>query len=231
MAGFGKKNEKKKNKPQLRAQSAGEAIQKKALNYQIKGDLINAEKAYREAIKTGYIDNSVFSNLGIICKNSGRFKEATILYRKAIESNPNHPDAYTNLGNLHRELVSFDQALASTLKSLELKPDSPGAMKNLKEFVEKQTLSSANASNLRKAYELLINLDNISHKKLSRVFIQAFLPTIQEAAKLDPIITVDNNALNNLAADWRLKKSLTLLIPPHKDIEHFLTRLRKELLI
>ncbi len=100
-----------------------------------------------------------------------------------------------------------------------------------KGFVDQITLSTSNAHNLTKACELLIDLDNISQRKLSKIFIQAFLPTIQEAAKADSVISTNNNALSNLAVDWRLRKSLTLLIPPCQDIEHFLTLLRKELLM
>ncbi len=231
MAGFGQQNKKKKNKPLRKDHTRGEALLKSATDYQMRGDLKSAEKNYREAIESGYSYYSAFSNLGIICKNSGRSDEAIYLYKKAIEINPKHPDAYSNLGNLYKDLGNLDQALASTLKSLELKPDNPIALNNLKGFIDQLTLSSANAQNLTKAYELLINLDNISHQQLSKIFIQAFLPTIQSAAKIDPIISANNDALNNLAADWRLRKSLTLFIPPHQDIEHFLTRLRSEFLI
>ena len=38
----------------------------------MRGDLVNAEKAYRAAIKTGYLHPAIFSNLGVICKNSER---------------------------------------------------------------------------------------------------------------------------------------------------------------
>ncbi len=264
MAGFGEQKKKKKSTPKGKAQIGGEDLLKTAVDHHMSGDLVNAEKAYRAAIKTGYLHPAIFSNLGVICKNSERTEEAILLYKKAITVSPNDPDAYTNLGNLskdlgqldqalaatlkslelkpdnptahinlggiYQDLGQLDQALAATLKSLELKPDNPGALNNLKDFfIDQLTLSSANALSLTKAYELLINLDNISHSKLSAVFLQAFLPTIQEAAKFDPIISAENHIFTNLAADWRLRKYLTLLIPPHQAIEHFLTRLRKEL--
>ena len=168
-------------------------------------------------------------NLGQIYQDLGQLDQALSATLKSIELKPDNPDAHMNLGGIYKELGQLDQALSATLKSLELKPDNPGPLNNLKGFIDQLTLNSANAQSLTKAYELLIDLDNISHKKLSKIFTQAFLPTIQEAAKFDPIISADNNALNNLAADWRLRKSLTLLIPPHPAIEHFLTRLRKEL--
>ena len=174
---------------------------------------------------------TAFMNLGQIYKELGQLDHALALTLKSLELKPHNPDAHMNQGSIYKELGQLDQALAATLKSLELKPDNPGALNNLKGFIDQLTLNSANAQSLMKAYELLINLEVISHLKLSCIFTQIFLRNIQEASKFDPIISVDNNALTSLAADWCLRKSLTLLIPPHQDIEHFLMRLRKELLI
>ena len=170
-------------------------------------------------------------NLGGIYKDLTQLDQALASTLKSLELKPDNPDALMNLGGIYKDLTQLDQALASTLKSLELKPDSPGALNNLIRFVDELSLNSANTQSLTKAYELLISLVNISHSKLTKIFTQAFLPIIEEAAKRDPIISADNNALTNLAEDWRLRKSLTLLIPPDQAIEHFLTRLRKELLV
>ena len=299
MSGFGEQQKKKKkSSPQFKTQTGGEVLHKMAVDHHMRGDLVSAEKAYREAIKAGYMHPDVFSNLGVIGQYSGRPEEAILLYEKAIKLNPKSPNAYsnlgsiykdlgqldqalastlkspelkpenptahTNLGGIYKELGQLDQALAATLKSLELKPDNPVAhmnlgwiykelgqldhalastlksleiksdppvaLTNLKVLIDEIKLSSTNAQNLTKTYELLINLENFSHKKLSRVFIQAFLETIKLAAKFDLIISADNNALTSLASDWRLRKSLALFIPPHQEIEHFLTRLRKELI-
>ncbi|WP_236065945.1 class I SAM-dependent methyltransferase [Prochlorococcus marinus] len=321
------------NLANLKKQSEGEALHKEAIRLHIQGDIKNAENLYRQAIDIGFLNETTFSNLGVIYKNSERPEEAIALYKKAIEINPNdpnvhanlgnlyrehgkldealaftlkslelkpnnpdayynlggiykdlgnldqalastlkslelkpdnptahmnlggiykelgnldqalastlkslelkpdNPDSHSNLGGIHKDLGNLDQALASTLKSLELKADNPTALNNIKAFIDQLTTSPANAHYLTKAYEVLINSDNITHQKLSTLFNQAFLPTIQEATKSDPLISADNNALNNLVADWRLRKSLTLLIPPHQDIENFLIDLRKEILI
>ena len=88
MAGFGEKKTSKKKK--IKANSSTRANRENlldiAINCHAKGDLVNAEKNYREAIKSGCAQFSTFSNLGIICKNSGRLDEAIYLYKKAIES-------------------------------------------------------------------------------------------------------------------------------------------------
>ncbi|ABM77032.1 Hypothetical protein P9303_02771 [Prochlorococcus marinus str. MIT 9303] len=193
------------------------------------GDLDNALESTIKAIELSPDLIDAHLNLGGIFKDLGNLDQALASTLKSLELKSDNSKAHMNLGGIYKDLGNLDQALASTLKSLELKPDNLSALNNLNGFIDQLTLSPSNAQNLTKAYELLINLDNISHSKLSMIFIQTFLPAIQEAAKFNPIISAENNALTNLAGDWRLRKSLTLLIPPHQAIEHFLRRLRKEL--
>ena len=78
MAGFGQQNKKPKKPPLPRNQEGAEELHKQALDHHRQGDLINAEKAYREAIRTGYLHHSVFSNLGVICQDSGRKEERKV---------------------------------------------------------------------------------------------------------------------------------------------------------
>ncbi|WP_063399042.1 class I SAM-dependent methyltransferase, partial [Prochlorococcus marinus] len=215
---------------ELKADNPG-ALRNLGLIYK---DLGNLDQALTSTLKSLELkpDNHIsLMNLGGIYKDLGSLDQALTSTLKSLELKPDNPGALMNLGLIYKDLGNLDQALTSTLKSLELRPDNPVTVNNLKGFIGQLTLTSSNADNLKKAYELLLNLDNVSHQKLSRLFILAFLPTIQEAATLDPIISANNDALNKLAADWRLKKSLALLIPSNQDIERFLTRLRKELLI
>ena len=198
--------------------------------YQDIGQLNDALAYTLKSIQLNTDNPTAHMNLGGIYKDLGQLDHALASTLKALELKPDNPIAHMNLGGIYQDLGQLDNALVSTLKSLELEPENPGALNNLNVLITKFTLSEANTQSLTKAYEHLINLYNISHSKLSKIFTQAFLPLIQEAAKSDPIVSVDNNALVNLANDWRLRKSLTLLIPPHQAIEQFLTRLRKELL-
>ncbi|WP_240951605.1 MULTISPECIES: class I SAM-dependent methyltransferase [unclassified Prochlorococcus] len=199
--------------------------------YKDLGELDHALASTLKSLELKPDNPTAHMNLGGIYKDLGELDHALASTLKSLELKPDNPTAHMNLGGIYKDLDELDHALASTLQSLELKPDNPGALNNLKGLIDQLTLSSAIEQNLTKAYELLINLNNISHQKLSTVFTQAFLPIIQEAARSDLIISVDNNALTSLAADWRLRKSLTVLIPPNQAIEHFLTRLRKELLV
>ena len=126
-----------------------------------------------------------------------------------------------NLGIIYRDLGNLDQALAFTLKSLELKGDNPGAVNNLKVFIDELNISPANTKDVMQAYELLLNQTDVEHKKLRRIFLQAFLPTIQRASIPDPIISENNEALKILADDWRFHKSLTLLTTACTEVDFF----------
>ncbi len=67
MAGFGEqKGKKKKSTPQGKPQIGGEVLHKMAVDHHMRGDLANAEKTYRAAIKTGYLQSAMFSNLGAV---------------------------------------------------------------------------------------------------------------------------------------------------------------------
>ena len=106
-------------------------LYKNAIKCHAHGDLVNAEKYYREAINSGATNSALFSNLGVICQKTQRTEEAISLYKKAIQINPNNPTAHLNLGGIHKDLGNLDLALASTLKSLELNPDNPTSHLNL----------------------------------------------------------------------------------------------------
>ena len=170
-------------------------------------------------------------NLGVIYTNLGNLDQALASTLKSLELKPDNPTAHLNLGSIYKDLGNIDQALASTLKSLELNPNNPASINNIKELVEQLNISSSNVNNITRTYELLLNQTYLSHRKLSKIFLQAFLPTIQKASSSDPIIFNGNKALMALAADWRFLKTLTLMIPPSSKAEGFFKKLRKELLM
>ncbi|WP_413681818.1 tetratricopeptide repeat protein [Prochlorococcus sp. MIT 1323] len=197
-------------------------------------DLGNLDQALSSTLKSLELkpDNpDALSNLGGIYKDLGNLDQALTSTLKSIELKPESPNAQLNLGGIYKDLGNLNQALASTLKSLELKPDNPVAINNIKGLIDQLNLSQSNANNVTRAYELLLNQTEISHRKLSKIFLQAFLSTIQKGSTSDPIISDGNEAFKTLAADWRFRKSLTLMIPPSSEAEKFFTRLRKELLI
>ena len=153
-------------------------------------DLGNLDQALASTLKSLELkpDNpDAHMNLGGIYKDLGNLDQALASTLKSLELKPDNPNALINLGSIYKDLGNLDQALASTLKSLELKPDNPGAASNLKAFIDQLNISPSNAKDITQAYELLLKTD-ISHRKLSKIFLQAFLPIIQKASSSDPII-------------------------------------------
>ena len=72
MAGFGERKESNRKASRKKSQVSGKSHLKNAISHHMNGDLVNAEIGYREAIKAGYLDDKMFVNLGIICRNTGR---------------------------------------------------------------------------------------------------------------------------------------------------------------
>ena len=199
----------------------------------IYNDLGDLDQALASTLKSLELkpDNPIaHMNLGSIYNDLGNLDQALASTLKSLELKSDNPDAYINLGGIYKYIGNLDQALASTLKSLELKPDNAAAIYNIKGFIHQLNISPSNTHDITRAYELLLNQTDTSHRKLSKIFLHVFLPIIQKASSSDPIISDGNQALKALAADWRFRKSLTLMVPPSLEAERFLTRLRKELL-
>ena len=195
------------------------------------GRIQEALKYYEQASEHEPNDAKIFSNIGNLYRETGELDQALKYTLKAFELDQNSSTIQMNLGGIYRDLGQTDQALAATIASIELDSTNTEAGQNLKSLASNIKISSANKNSARKAYEILLNRDDLSHRKLCPLFIQQYLADIQTAAQLNPIISDHNQAFQELASEWRFRKSLTLMIPPHQEIEEFLTRLRKEFLV
>ena len=136
-----------------------------------------------------------------------------------------------NLGSIYRDLGETDEALTATIKAIECDESNIEALQNLKSLASDIKVNTVNRNSAGKAYEKLLNCDDFSHRKIGQLFVQVHLEDIQAAASSNPIISEQNQAFHRLASDWRFRKALTLLIPPHQETEEFLTRLREEFLV
>lgn len=87
--------------PQRRCEgaSAGAAAFRRGLLLEEEGDLIGAEKAYRDAAKRGHLGAE--SNLGVLLHQRGEFESAKQHYRRALEGG--EPAGAFNLGVLLEE--------------------------------------------------------------------------------------------------------------------------------
>ena len=135
---------------------------------------------YLKAIEVNPNHPGAYTNLGNLYNKLCNYEHAIFYSSKSLKLQPNNPEALITLGWSYKKLGKLDLALASTLKSLQLKPDNPVAINNIKAFIDKLHISPSNANNITRAYELLLNRTDTSHKKLSKIFLQQFLPTIQK---------------------------------------------------
>ncbi len=107
-----------------------------AIKFHIEGNILEASKYYQYCLKEGFDDHKVYSNYGIILKNSGNLEEAKVLLRKAIELKPDFADAYSNLANIFRDLGNLKEGELLLRKAINIKPDFADAYLNLGTILE-----------------------------------------------------------------------------------------------
>ena len=199
--------------------------------YKNSGRIEESLECYEQALDFEPNDPKIYSNIGNLHRDAGNLDQALRFTLKSLDLDSGSSTAQMNLGSIYRDLGETDGALKATVKAIELDEDNIEALQNLKSFSGDIQINALNREDAQTAYEILLNRDDFSHRKLYQLFAQIYLEDIQIAATSDPIISDHNQAFNRLASDWKFRKSLSLLIPPHQDIEKFMTRLRKEFLV
>ena len=195
------------------------------------GRIVEALKYYEQALDYEPEDPKIYSNIGNLYRDIGKLDQALQFTLKSLDLDHDSSTVQMNLGSIYRDVGNTDEALNATIKAIELDEGNLEALQNLKSLASDININALNRDNARKAYEILLCCDDFSHRKLCPLFVQDHLEDIQTAAKCDPIISEHNQTFQRLASDWTFRKSLTLLIPPHQEIEELLTRLRKEFLV
>ncbi len=199
--------------------------------YKNKGNIKDALELYEQAMKIAPDDSKILANVGNLYRDMGNLHKALQFTLKSLRVDPGSSTVYLNLSRIHREMGDTDQALSATIQSIKLDEKNIEAHKNLQSLSQDIQVTASTAEDVEKAFEILLDREDFFHRKLCSLFVQLFLEKIRIAGSQDVIISDDNQAFKELASDWRFRKSLTLLTPPNQEIEIFLTRLRKELLI
>ncbi|WP_413677349.1 tetratricopeptide repeat protein [Prochlorococcus sp. MIT 0916] len=172
-----------------------EQIINKAFNFHSQGNLLEAAKCYQALINQGFKDYRVFSNYGVILKDSGKLKEAELYQSIAIKLKPDFANAHSNLGNILRDLGKLEEAELSTRKAIELKPNLAEAHSNLGNILrdlgklEEAELSTRKAielnPNFAQAYfnlgSTLIELGKIKEAELSTIKAIELKPDFADA--------------------------------------------------
>jgi tetratricopeptide (TPR) repeat protein len=96
-----------------------------------KGQLSNAERAYKKAIKINRNFVEAHSNLGNVLLERGRLKEATNAFQKALNLLPDHPMLLNNVGNVLQLQGENEKALTLLNKAIRHDPENAHVYNNL----------------------------------------------------------------------------------------------------
>lgn len=94
------------------------------------GDLVHAERVYREVLKHVPTNANAWVYLGIVLFDQRRFAESAEAYRAAIKLQPQFPVAWNNLGNTLRMSGAIDESESCFERALAQQPGYLSALKN-----------------------------------------------------------------------------------------------------
>ena len=93
-----------------------------ALVLQKSGNFREAERIYREVLRSDPFNIHACGNLGNILQEKGHFDEAVILYQRVLHRDPDHAVTHYNLGNTFKMKGAFDLALIHYQMAISLNP-------------------------------------------------------------------------------------------------------------
>jgi protein O-GlcNAc transferase len=94
-----------------------------AVQHHRKGDLVQAERAYRQLLSHDPHHAEPHNNLGSIFLKQGRFAEAATFFRSALQIHPHYPNAHFNLGLACQDQGQLAEAAACYRQAVRLNPD------------------------------------------------------------------------------------------------------------
>ena len=94
-----------------------------ALEFQQRGEFVQAEHCYRKALDLAPNRPSVMINLAAVLIETGKCQEAKSVSEKLLDIDPENPAALLNLGNCQLKVDTASAALISIEKALRIKPD------------------------------------------------------------------------------------------------------------
>jgi protein O-GlcNAc transferase len=95
------------------------------------GDVVSAERMYREILRSYPAHTPSLCNLGVLMVRAGRPDQAAECYHLALSASPGHPDAHFNLGNLYRRANRLREAAEHYRGCLAANPHHTPAAFNL----------------------------------------------------------------------------------------------------
>lgn len=190
------------------AQSDANRIREKflgAMNAHQRGNLAQAENAYRRIIDSAPEHAGSIHNLGLVLFQLGNAEEAVAMFRRALEVAPDYDEAYNNLGVVLESQGLLDEAHAAYRRALELKPDYATAYGNLGDVLYKQGRFAEAESMYRKALRLepanVVARVSLGNALWSQKHVRESEEAFREAVRLEPGYPEGHNALGKFLAD------------------------------
>jgi protein O-GlcNAc transferase len=103
----------------------------KGLALQGQGDLSDAERFFREALRINPVLAEAHNNLGTVFEQQDQLDQAIRCYQEALRINPAFAEALNNAGCALLRQGQLDEALASIRQALRFQPDLVTAQSNL----------------------------------------------------------------------------------------------------
>ena len=177
----------------------------RAIQFHLKGNILEATKYYQYCINQGFENHIVLSNYGAILQNIGQLQEAELYTRKAIEIKPDFANAYSNLGNVLRDLGKLKEAEQSTRKAIELNPNFANAYLNLGNILKDLGKLKEAKQSTHKAIELNPNFAN-AYSNLGNILkdlgkLKEAEQSTQKAIELNPNLADAYLNLGNILRD------------------------------
>ncbi|MEM7679713.1 MAG: sulfotransferase [Pseudomonadota bacterium] len=161
-----------------------------ARGHHASGNLILAERTYRDILRAVPDHYPTTQLLGVLLFQTRAYEEATQYFQKAVEAAPEDAQSFNNYGGTLMQLGRTDEALPLYTKAIELQPEYLDAINNkayalwkMGEFKEAEALS-------RKALEIdennLMAMNGLGMALAKQVKFEEAIDMFKKAAELDP---------------------------------------------
>jgi len=190
------------------AQSDASRIKEKflsAMNEHQRGNLAQAENAYRQIIDSAPDHAGSIHNLGLVLFQLGNAEEAVAMLRRALEVAPDYDEAHNNLGVVLESQGRLDEAGAAYRRALELNPDYAAAFANLGDVLRKQQQFAEAERMYLEALKLepanVVARVSLGNVLWSQGLIRESEKLFREAIRLEPAYPEGHNSLGRLLAN------------------------------
>ncbi|MBV2352631.1 tetratricopeptide repeat protein [Synechococcus sp. HK05] len=194
MTGFG--NSKKKDSKRAARCNRNELVEQ-ALSTHRSGNVQAAEQLYRKIIEGGHKSATIFTNMGVICKETRRPEEAVYYYRLAISVDPEYSDAYANLGSIYHEQGKTNEAIKYTRRAIEINPENAVAQGNMGAYLKKANKLDEALTATQKSISINPGYGP-AHLNLGLILMEANQPDKAKAAVEEAIRLMPSHCLSHL---------------------------------